>query len=171
MSYTDFIIPIIISLIVGYGLIKGVNVFEEFIVGAKEGLAVVISIFPALVALMTVVAMLNISGVIDFISYILSPITSALGIPKEIVPLGLLRPISGSGSLAIFENTLTKYGADSFIGRVASVLQGSTETTFYTIAVYFGANQIDKTRHSLFCALIADLTSLILSGVLVRLFF
>ncbi len=170
MNYTDFVIPFLIVFIIGYGLIKGVNVFDEFIIGAKEGLNVVFSIFPALVALMTVVAMLKVSGVIDFVAFALSPVTNFLGIPKEILPLGLLRPISGSGSLAIFENILTENGPDSFLGRIASVLQGSSETTFYTVAVYFGANQIKNTRHTLFCALSADFTALVMSCILVRIY-
>lgn len=171
MSYTDYIIPVIVVLIVSYGLYKKVNIFDEFIIGAREGLNVAISIIPALVALVTIVAMLKVSGLINVLSFILSPLTNLLGIPKEVLPLGLIRPISGSGALVVFQNLLTTYGADSYIGRVASVLQGSTETTFYTIAVYFGANQIKKIRHTVYCALLADFTSLVLCGIIIRLFY
>jgi spore maturation protein B len=115
--------------------------------------------------------MFKASGALDVLTHALAPMSNAIQVPGELVPLAILRPVSGSGSLAIFENTLNTYGPDSFLGRVASVMQGSTETTFYTIAVYYGAINVQKTRHTVFCALIADFVGFIMSTLAVRLLF
>lgn len=168
---TALIIPAVMAAILLYGLFKKVDVFNVFIEGAKEGLKTSIGILPSLIALMTCVGMFKVSGGLDLLVYLLSPITDFLHIPREILPLALLRPISGSGALAIFEDTLRNFGPDSQIGRIASVLMGSTETTFYTIAVYFGALRIKRTRHTLLCSLSADITGFLMSSVLIYLFF
>lgn len=168
---TQYIIPCVIGGILLYGVAKGVNVFESFIEGAKEGLSVAVSILPTLVALMTCVGMFRASGALDVLTSLLAPLVEPFGVPKEVIPLGLLRPISGSGSLIMFEHLLQTYGADSLIGRVASVLQGSTETTFYTIAVYYSAIKVTKTRHTLVCALTADMVGFIMSSVTILYFF
>lgn len=168
---SSLIIPGTIAFILCFGLIKKVNVFDAFLSGAKEGISTSIQIMPALIALMTCVGMFKASGALDILSDFLAPAAGAVSIPKEVIPLALLRPISGSGSLVIFEDILSSHGADSIIGRIASVLQGSTETTFYTIAVYFSAAKVYETRYTLFCALAADLTGFIMSSICVHLFF
>lgn len=168
---SSYILPCFIVFILVFGLVKGVDIFDVFISGAKEGLNTSVKILPALIILMTCVGMFKASGGLDVITYALEPITSLLHIPKEIVPLALLRPVSGSGALVIYEDILRSYGADSTIGRVASVLMGSTETTFYTLAVYYGATKIKRTRHTLACSLSGDMTGFIMSSLIVYLFF
>lgn len=161
--------PAMAFLIILFGLIKRVNVFDTFMIGAKEGLKVTYDIIPSLIGLMVSIAMLQASGLLDIITFALTPLANLLHLPPEVVPLSILRPISGSGSLALVENVLSSYGPDSYIGTVASVIQGSTETTFYAIAVYFGAVGIKNTRHTLPAALAADLAGIILSAALVDL--
>lgn len=164
---TSYIIPIVIVFILAYGLYKGVNVFDEFLIGAKEGLGTSVKIIPALIALLICVGMFKVSGGLDVLTYAISPITNLLHIPKEVIPLALLRPISGSGALCIYQDILANYGADSIVGRIASVLMGSTETTFYTIAVYYGACSIKKTSYTVPAALSADLAGFIVSSAIV----
>lgn len=166
---TAYIVPIILAFVLLYGLWKGVDVFSVFIEGAKEGLKTSFSILPALVALMTCVGMFKASGGLDVLTHALSPVANSVGMPQEVLPLALVRPLSGSGALVVFEDILRDYGADSMIGRVAAVLMGSTETTFYTIAVYYGAIGIRNSRHTLVCSLTADLTSFLFSAFLIRL--
>lgn len=169
--FSDYVIPFVIAGIVMYGLIRRVDVFESFLEGAKNGLMVSLRILPALVALMTAVGMLKASGALDALTRLLAPGANALGLPPEVLPLALLRPISGSGAMAVLQDILQTHGADSLIGRVASVMQGSTETTFYTIAVYYGATKVRQTRHTLPCALAGDLTGFVFSALTVRLLF
>ncbi len=171
MKITDWVIPLVIAAILVTGLVRRVDIFEEFTKGAAENFKIGIGILPALAALMTAVGMFKASGGTDIIAYALSPLTSLLGFPSECVPLALIRPISGSGSLAVFESILAETHPDSFAGRVASVLMGATETTFYTLAVYFGVTKIKKTRHTLPCALIGDLTGFAVSVIAVKLLF
>lgn len=166
----DYVIPLVIACILLYAAGKGIDVFSVFVDGAKEGIKTAFSILAPLVALMTAVGMFKASGALDILSYGLRPVADFLHIPTEVMPLALLRPISGSGAMAIFQDLLTSYGPDSYIGRVASVLQGSTETTFYTLAVYFGAVGITKTRHSLSCSLTADVVGFVMSAFAVRMF-
>ena len=171
MNFTSYIIPIIIGAILIFGLINGVDVFNEFIEGAKENLKTGVQILPALIALMTAVGMFKASGALDILTYALSPVTTFLGFPSECVPLAMIRPISGSGALAVYESILNSNHPDSFVGRVASVMLGSTETTFYTIAVYYSVTKIKKTRHTLACALAADFTGFVVSALVVNIFF
>jgi len=171
MSFTSWFLPCIVVFIVIFGLVKKIPVFDLFLDGAKDGAFSCIKILPAIIGLMVSISMLKASGALDVISYGLSPLTRILGIPKELVPLALLRPVSGSGALTLYENILSTHGADSFIGRAASVLQGSTETTFYTIAVYYGSVGVKKSRHTLGAALTADFASFVLSSLTVSLFF
>lgn len=166
---SNLIVPVIIGAILLFGLLQNVNVFDVFTKGAKEGLSMSMKILPSLIALMTAVGMFKASGALDILTHLAAPIAEALRIPPQVMPLALLRPISGSGALVIFEDLLKTYGPDSFIGRVASVMQGSTETTFYTIAVYYGAAKITKTRHTVPAALTADMTGFIMSALMVRL--
>jgi len=167
---TDFILPCLVVLIILHGAFKGINVFDEFINGAKSGFTTVLNIVPSLIALLLCVNMLRESGGLDVICSLLSPITEFVGIPKEITPLAILSPVSGSGALGMYENILKEFGPDSYIGRCASVIMGSTETTFYAITLYYGSINIKKTRHTLPSALCADFTSFILSSKFVKLF-
>ena len=170
MNTTSLVIPVFVLGVILYSLYKKVGVFDTFITGAKENISVCFDILPSLVALMLAVEMFKASGALSALTELIEPITSIIGIPSECVPLALMRPVSGSGALSMLDSILSEYGADSFIGRVASVLMGSTETTLYTVAVYFGAVKIKKTRHALPSALVGDFTAFILSALAVRLF-
>ena len=168
---SSFIIPLTLAGIVGYGLYKGVDVFSAFLEGARDGLKTVYNVAPALIALMTCVGMLKASGALDMLVFVFAPLADLLQLPREVLPLAILRPISGSGALVIYNDLLAEYGPDSFIGRVASVIEGSSETTFYTIAVYFGAVKVSKTKYTLSASLSADLMGFVMSAFMVRLFF
>ena len=163
-----YAIPIVILIILFTGLIKGVEVFDVFIKGAKEGLMSSFIIAPSLIGLITAIEMIKVSGALDIFTNLIFPFTNHLKISPEIVPLALLRPISGSGSLAILDNILSNYGPDSTIGKTASLIMGSTETTFYTIAVYFGYVGIKNTRHTVPCALMADMVAISLAIFIVN---
>ncbi|MDE5860048.1 MAG: spore maturation protein [Oscillospiraceae bacterium] len=167
---SDYIIPVFIALIMAAGLMKRVDVFSEFTEGAKENLKSAFDVMPALIALMTAIGMFKASGGLYLLSEFISPFTELLGFPKECIPLAIIRPVSGSGALAVFESILSDVSPDSFAGRVASVIVGSTETTFYTVAVYYGITKIKKTRHVIVSSLAADFTGFILSALTVRLF-
>ena len=167
----DFAVPITAASILLIGYLRGVDVFDEFLEGAKSGIDTSFDILPALVALITAIGVFSASGALDMVTAFLSPAAKLLALPAEVLPLALLSPVSGSGALAIFEKLLSQHGADSFVGRVASVMQGSTETTFYTVAVYFGAVSVKKTRHTVPAALIADLTGFVMSALFVKFFF
>lgn len=171
MRVEIIIVPAIICLIIIYAIIHKVNVFNSFIEGAKEGLETVIGILPTLVGLLAAITMLQASGAIDVITSALKPLANLIGIPEEVVPLALLKPISGSGSLAVCDNIMSTYHPDSLIGRIASVMQGSTETTFYSIAVYYGSVSIADTRYTLPSALMGDIVSIIFSCLFVRILF
>lgn len=168
-GFGDYIIPLLLGGIFFCSLCRGVDVFGTFVEGAKEGLATAVSILPSLVCLLTAVSMLRASGAMDLLIWVVRPAAALLGLPQELLPLALLRPVSGSGAMALFDSMLRQYGPDSFVGRAASVLQGSTETTFYTIAVYYGAIGIKNTRHTLAASLAGDLTGMIFSVLTVRL--
>lgn len=166
--FSNLAMPMIILLIVIYGLIERNKVFDTFLDGAKEGVSVVFSIFPTLIGLFLAIGALRSSGVLDFIIKILSPILEIFNFPTEIMPLALIRPISGSGSIAVATDIMKTYGVDSQIGLIASVIMGSTETTFYTIAVYSGAVGVKKTRFVLAASLIADVVGILSSVVICR---
>lgn len=166
-----YAVPVTILLIVVFGLIRRVPLFDTFIAGAKEGFSSAIAILPSLVGLIMAVSMLNASGALDMLSSFLAPVARLLGLPSQVMPLMLIKPVSGSGATAILTQIFQNNGTESFVGRVASVMSGSTETTFYAIAVYYGAVSIKKTRHTIPAALTADLTACIISALAVRLFF
>jgi len=168
---SGYVVPVLIAIIVIYGAVKKVPVFDTFIEGAKEGLTTIYKIFPSLVALLVAVGMFKSSGALDMIVSALNTPARFIGVPKEILPLALMRPISGSGALAMFKDLINSFGADSSIGRTAAILMGSSETTFYTIAVYYGSVGIKKTRHTLPASLTGDLAGLIGSAIAVRLLF
>lgn len=171
MSLSSLVIPVLFSAVAVYGLGKRVDVYSALTHGAEEGLSVVLRIIPALVGLLTAVSMFRASGAMDFLSSLCAPVLELVGIPPETVPLMLVRPVSGSGALAVASDLLSTHGPDSYVGRVAAVMLGSTETTFYTIAVYFGAAGIHKTRHTVPAALAADLTGFLAAALSVRLLF
>lgn len=166
-----YAIPVTVLIIIVFGLFRGVPLFDTFVSGAKEGFSSAISILPSLVGLMMAVSMLNASGALDMLSSFLAPVSRFLGLPEQVMPLALIKPVSGSGATAILSQIFQNNGTESFAGRVASVMSGSTETTFYAIAVYYGAINIKKTRHTIPAALTADLTACIISALAVRLFF
>jgi len=151
-------------------LLRRENVFSALTDGAKDGLQTVMKILPSLIALVTAVQMLRASGLTDALANAAAPLLNAFGLPSETAPLMLIRPISGSGALAVAGDIIEEYGADSLIGRTAAIMLGSTETTFYTIAVYFGAVGIKKTRFAIPAALTADLVGFIAAGITARLF-
>lgn len=160
--------PLIIFIIVFSGLNEKKKTFDIFLKGAKDGIEIVIKIFPTLVGLFLAIIMLKNSGTIDFVIKILNPILSRFQIPSEILPLAILRPISGSGSIAIATEIMKSFGVDSNIGLIASVIMGSTETTIYTIAVYTSSVKIKNTRFILWAALMADAVGMIASVAICR---
>ncbi len=168
---TDLLIPLIVAAILLVGFLRKVDVFSVFCDGAAEGLRTCCDILPALVMLIVFIGMLQASGAITALTSLLQPLCSALCFPEECVPMVLLRPFSGSGAIAIYNDIATNAGADSFAERVAAVLLGSSETTFYTVAVYFSAAKIKNTRHAIPAALSADLTAWLVCGVTVMMFF
>jgi spore maturation protein B len=170
-AVSSFAVPTIIVIVLLAALARGVNVFDTFIQGAKSGIAVSLRILPSLVALITAVGIFRASGALDVLCYALAPAANFLGLPSGTIPLALLRPVSGSGALVIFRDILATYGPDSLVGRVASVMEGSTETTFYTIAVYYGAVSVNRTRHTLPSALTGDIVGFVMSAAAVKLFF
>lgn len=167
----SIVLPLIIVLITVFALFRRVKVFDAFLEGAKEGLVTVKNILPSIVGLVVAVGMLKASGGLDTIVKVLMPFSKVMGIPEGIMPLTVLNPISGGGALSMYELILKDYGPDSFQGRVASVMMGATETTFYAITVYYGSVGIKKTRHTALAALAADFASFIASAWTVRLFF
>lgn len=161
-------VPISILIILLYGILEKKNVFDIFLKGANDGLKMVINIFPTLIGLFLAIGALGSSGILDFIINIIKPILNIAKIPAEIMPLAILRPISGSGSIAVATDIMKKFGVDSLIGLMTATIMGSTETTIYTIAVYTSSVNIKKTRFVLFAALMADLTGMVASVVIWR---
>lgn len=155
------VMPAVFLIIIVSAFVKRVDIFDAFLKGATEGLKTLFGILPALVGLIAAITMFRSSGALEFLTGLLAPLTKPLGIPAEIMPLALLRPVSGSGALAIVNDLLTTLGPDSLVGRIASVVMGSTETTFYTLAVYYGAVKIKETRHTVPAAILADITGLL----------
>ena len=171
MSLSSFVIPVLLASVALWGAGKRVDVYAALTHGAEDGLRVLARIIPALVGLLTAVSMFRASGAMEFLSALCAPALEWLGIPPETAPLMLVRPVSGNGALAVASELIAAHGPDSYVGRVAAVMLGSTETTFYTIAVYFGAAGIHKTRHTIPAALAADLTGFVAAALAVRLFF
>lgn len=160
-----------ICAIIVWGYFKKTNAHSAFTEGVITGAKSVASIFPSLFALFIAVSVFRASGLTDFLTDLLSPVCRFFHFPSELLPFAILRPISGSGSLAMASDIFSVYGPDSQIGRIASVMMGSTETTFYTIAVYFGASGTKNIRHALKCALLADLFSMIMSTIVCKWYF
>lgn len=164
------LVPLTIGAIAVYAAGRRVDVYSALVQGAGSGLDTLLRIVPALIGLMTAVYMLRASGALELLAQALAPLLDRLGLPSELLPLMLVRPISGSAALGVGAELISTYGPDSTLGRTAAVMLGSTETTFYTIAVYFGAADIHKTRHTIPAALTADLAGFIASALAVRLF-
>jgi spore maturation protein B len=166
-----YAIPAIFLFILSTGMYRDVKVYDAFIEGAKDGITTVIKIIPSLVGLMVAIGVFRASGALDLLIYAVAPLAKVFGIPKEALPLALLRPVSGSASLALVSDIIKNNGPDSFIGRLVSTMMGSTETIFYTLAVYFGSVGIKNIRYTLVAALIADFISVIASVFICTLFF
>ena len=171
MDYSAWLAPLLLAFTAVYGLSRRINVYDQLSSGAREGLEVLLGILPNLVGLMTAVYMLRASGLMEMVGGWLAPVLDKFGIPPETAALLFIRPVSGSGALAIGSELMAAHGPDSYVGRVAAVMLGSTETTFYTIAVYFGSAGVKKTRYAIPAALIADLTGFIAAAFAVRLIF
>jgi spore maturation protein SpmA len=168
---SDWLLPLLMLSIVIFGFGRRVNVYDVFVKAAKDGFQTVVTIIPYLVAILVAIAMFRASGAMDAIIRLIRPVTSAVGFPPEALPMALIRPLSGSGAMAVMTETMKQYHPDSFVGYMVSVINGSMETTFYVLAVYFGAVQVRETRHAIIPCLSADLAGLVGALVLCRLFF
>lgn len=169
MPLSALLVPALLCFTACFASARGVDVYAALTSGAAEGLNVLLRILPSLVALLSAVCMLRASGALEALSALLAPLLSALGIPSEVAPLLFIRPISGSGALAVGSEIMQVYGVDSYIGRVAAVMLGSSETTFYTVAVYYGSAGITKTRYTIPAALCADAVMFLASAWAVKL--
>lgn len=168
---TNYIIPIIVLTIIIYGFYKKVDLYSSFLNGVKEGLQMIIKIFPTIFTMMISVQVLINSNIINDLTSYLEPIFDILKFPKELFALSILRPISGTSSLVVMNDLLKIYTPDSYIGRVASVIQGSTDTTIYILGLYFSSVGIKKTKYALPVGLLADLSAIILSIIVIKLLF
>lgn len=166
-----WILPALVSALILYGWVRGVRVYDSLVEGAKQGFDVALRIIPFLVAILVAIGMFRAAGGIDALVMVLGPITGLIGMPAEVLPVAVLRPLSGSGSLGVAAETLQTYGPDSLIGYLTSTVYGSTETTFYTLAVYFGAVGIRDTRHTLPACLLADVAGILAATFIVNLLF
>lgn len=166
----NLIIPSITIFVLVYGLIKKVDVYDSFIKGVKEGLSTSLSIFPTIMAMIISINLLINSNVILKITNLLSPILLKIGFPSEVLTLALLRPISSSSSLIVMDNLLKVHGVDSYIGRLSSIIQGSTDTTIYILGMYFSSVGIKKIKYSLLVGLLADLSCVIIATIVVNIF-
>jgi len=164
-------IPALFTIFLGWGILKKVKVYEVFVEGAKEGFNVSIRIIPYLVAMLAAIGIFRASGAMELLTTLLAPITSLIGMPPETLPMALMRPLSGSGSLGIMTELMKVHGPDSFIGVLASTMYGSSETTFYVLAVYFGSVGIKNTRHAVPAGIIADVTGMLAAVWIVRVVF
>ncbi len=169
MWVTELFIPLITAGVLIYGTVKKVDVFAAFCEGAAEGLKTCVDIVPALVLLMVCIGMIEASGAVEQLTALLKPVCAFFGFPSECMPMVLLRPFSGSGAIAVYNEIAASNGVDSFAEKVASVMLGSSETTFYTVAVYFSAVKVRKTRYAVPAALTADCTAWIICGIAVYL--
>jgi len=164
-------IPLILLIFLGWGIAKRVKVYEVFVDGAKEGFNVAIRIIPYLVAMLMAIGIFRASGALDLLTMLLSPVTDLIGMPAEALPMALMRPLSGSGSLGIMTEIMKVHGPDSMIGVLVSTMYGSTETTFYVLAVYFGAVSIKNFRHAVAAGIIADVVGMLAAVAIVNALF
>lgn len=168
---SDFILPFTVLYIVGFGLLMKVNVFDEFVEGAKDGLKVVVGIVPTLVGLMVGIGILRASGTLDMLSNVIKPITDLIHFPSQLVPLALVKMFSSSAATSLLLDVFKQYGPDSFLGRLASIMMSCTETIFYTMAVYFMTAKVTKTRYTLAGAMVATISGIICSVIICQLVF
>lgn len=166
-----FLFPLLMVGLPIYGLCRRVPVYEKFVEGAKDGFTTAVRIIPYLVAILFAIAMFRASGAMTYLQELLRTPLSWIGMPPEVLPMAIVRPLTGSGSLAVLADMTKQYGTDSIYTKMAATIYGSTETTFYVVAVYFGAVNVRKTRHALPAGIIADLSSILLSCWVIRLFF
>lgn len=164
-------IPVIILVFLSFGYAKKVKVYEKFVEGAKEGFNVGVKIIPYLVAMLVAIAMFRASGAMEVLTDLVKPITNLIGMPSEVLPMAIMRPLSGSGSLGVMTELMNNFGVDSLIGFISSTMYGSTETTFYVVAVYFGAINVYKTRYAIPAGLLADAAGLITAVLICRALF
>jgi spore maturation protein B len=164
-------IPLMIAIFLGWGFFKKVRVYEVFVEGAKDGFHTAIRIIPYLVAMLFAIGIFRASGAMDVLISIITPLTNLIGMPPDALPMALMRPLSGSGSLGIMTELMKVHGPDSFIGVLASTLYGSSETTFYILAVYFGSVNIKNTRHAVPVGLLADLAGMLAAVFICRILF
>ncbi len=164
-------IPFILLVFLGWGVWKKVKVYEVFVEGAKDGFQVAVRIIPYLVAMLVAIGIFRASGAMDVLSMLLAPLTNLIGMPAESLPMALMRPLSGSGSLGLMTELMKVHGPDSFMGVLVSTMYGSTETTFYILAVYFGSVNIRNTRHALPAGLTADLFGMLAAVFITRVLF
>ncbi|MBI1804557.1 MAG: spore maturation protein [Ignavibacteriae bacterium] len=164
-------IPALMLSIVVYGIIKKVKIYEAFVEGAKEGFNVGVRIIPYLVAMLVAIGIFRAGGAMEILASILSPVTRLIGMPPEALPMAIIRPLSGSGALGVMSEIIKSHGPDSLIGRMVSVMMGSSETTFYVLAVYFGAVGITKTRQAVPAGIIVDIVAVLVSVWLTNLIF
>ncbi|NMD70270.1 spore maturation protein [Bacillus sp. DNRA2] len=166
-----WLIPIIIGTILIYGTIKKVPTYESFVEGGKEGIKIAVSIIPYLVGMLVAITIFRASGALDYLMKLIGPAVNSFGIPSEIIPLTIIRPISGTAALGMTSDLIATYGPDSFVGRLASVLQGSTDTTFYVLTVYFGAVGVKKMGDALKVGLLADVVGIVVAIAVVAFVF
>ena len=166
----NYIFPAVFIGILGFGIYKKLPVFDVFLKGAKCGAYSCFSILPALVGLVVAVSMMRASGVLDFLAKILSPVLNLFDFPSDVLPLALLKSVSGSGALAMIKNIFEISGVDSQSGRLASVMLGSSETTFYALAIYYGITKVKNTRYTVFSAVVADVVGIIAAVIVCRIF-
>lgn len=162
-------IPLLVTFILIYGFVRKVKVYEVFVEGAKEGFNVAIRILPFLVAMIVAIGVFRAGGAMDFLATLLLPVTTLIGMPPEVLPMALMRPLSGSGGLGVLSEVVSVHGPDSLIGRMVSVMMGSGETTFYVLAVYFGSVAVTRTRHAVPAGIVADIASILASVWIVNL--
>lgn len=164
-------VPLIFLIIVSYGFLKKVKLYEAFTEGAKDGFTTAIRVIPFLAAMLIAIGIFRASKAMDYLSVLLSPITNLVGMPSEVLPMALMRPLSGSGANGIMNSLFKKYGPDSLIGTMTSIMSGATDTTFYIVAVYFGSVNIKKTRHAISAGLTADLAGILAATIIANLLF
>lgn len=168
---SDWLLPLLMLAIVTFGFGRGTRVYESFVTGAKEGFSIAISIIPFLVAILVAIGMFRASGGMEAMVTVLAPVTGLFGMPAETLPMALIRPLSGSGALAVMTEAMRTHGPDSLIGYMVSVMSGSTETTFYVLAVYYGSVQVRATRHTVPACVAADVTGILMAVLVTHLYF
>ncbi len=165
-AIADWAVPMLVIGIPVYGFLRGVKVYEIFVEGAKEGFQVAVTIMPFLVAILVAIGLVRDIGLLEWFNDVMAPLTMMVKLPPELLPMAIIRPLSGGGATGVMNSIFLEYGPDSYNGLLASVMMGSTETTFYVIAVYFGAANIRKTRHAVAAGLTADFAGLIAATLL-----